>query len=171
MSEFARPVRIDAIGNEAREIAIEADAAERAALARRFEIASLQSLSATASVVRRDGEVRAAGTLRADLVQLCVATNVEIPVRIAASFDIAFRNEAPADVPDAGIELSESECDVMFYEGGAIELGEAVAETLALAIDPYPRAANADAVLRKTGVLSEAPAGPFAALAGLKAPL
>ena len=48
MSEFGRPVRIDTIGNEPRQIAIEADAGERAALAKRFDIVRLDVLSATA---------------------------------------------------------------------------------------------------------------------------
>ena len=51
----------------------------------------------------------------------------------------------------------------------ATDLG-AVAETLALSLDPFPRAPDADAVLRAAGVLSEdeAVTGPFAALKGLK---
>lgn len=168
MSEFNRPVRVDTIGSEAREVAIGADAVERAALARRFDIASLKSLSATASLSARNGEIRAAGSLQAKLVQLCVATSVALPATLDVPFEIVFRSELPGDVPDAGLELSAAECDVVFYEGGAIDLGEAVAETLALAIDPYPRAGNADAVLEEIGVLSQGEAGPFAALAGLK---
>ena len=49
-----------------------------------------------------------------------------------------------------------------------IDLGAAIADTLGLAIDPYPRSAGADAALKEAGVLSEAEAGPFAALAKLK---
>jgi len=66
------------------------------------------------------------------------------------------------------VELSEADCDVIGYEGGAIDLGEAVAETLALALDPFPRSPDADAALREAGVLSEEDAGPFAALKALK---
>lgn len=166
MTEFSRPVRDDTIGTAPRKIAIEADAAERAGLARRFDIATLDTLSATASVRRQGDEIRASGRLSARLVQLCVATNVPLAAAIDAPFDIAFRKELPVDAPE--VELSEDECDVTFYEGGSIDLGEAVAETLALAIDPYPRASDADAVLKESGVLGEGPAGPFAALAGLR---
>ena len=48
---------------------------------------------------------------------------------------------------------------------------EAVAETLSLNLDPYPRAPEADAVLRAAGVRREGgeeKENPFAALAGLK---
>jgi hypothetical protein len=53
-------------------------------------------------------------------------------------------------------------------EGGSIDLGEAVAETMALALDPYPRAPGAEAALRAAGVLTEDEARPAGKLAGLK---
>lgn len=172
MTEFSRPVRVDTIGTEPREIAIAADAGELAALATRFDIASLAALTARASVSRHGSEVRATGTLDAELVQLCGATGVDLLARITEAFDILFRSELPADVPDAGLELSEGDCDVVFFDGPAVDLGEAVAETLALAIDPYARAPGAEAVLAESGVLSEEQAreatSPFAGLAGLK---
>jgi uncharacterized metal-binding protein YceD (DUF177 family) len=172
MSEFSRPVRVDTIGTEPREIAIEASGAELAALARRFDIASLGSLSARAHLSRQGGDIRATGSLEAELVQLCAATGVDLPSRIAEPFDVIFRAEVPSDVPEAGLELSEGECDVVFFDGAAADLGEAVAETLALAIDPFARAPGADAVLGAAGVLSEeearAASSPFAGLAGLK---
>ena len=172
MSEFSRPVRVDTIGTEPHEIAIAAEGAELAALAKRFDIASLGALTARATVARQGGEVRATGTLDAELVQLCGATGVDLPIRIEEPFDIIFRSELPLDVPDAGLELSEGECDVVFFEGSAVDLGEAVAETLALAIDPYARAPGAEAVLAESGVISEEQArvasSPFAGLAGLK---
>jgi uncharacterized protein YutE (UPF0331/DUF86 family) len=58
--------------------------------------------------------------------------------------------------------------DTVFYSGGAIDLGEAAAETLALALDPFPRSPAAAAALKEAGVLSEEEAGPFGALAGLR---
>lgn len=168
MTEFNRTVRIDMLRTELRTEAIEADADERAALARRFEILSIGSLTAKTEVRRQGSDVYAEGRLKADVAQSCVATGVELTATIDAPFKIVFRPEMPIEAPDAGIELSEAECDVVFYSGGAIDLGEAVAETLALALDPYPRAPDADAVLKEAGVFSEAQAGPFAALATLK---
>jgi hypothetical protein len=58
--------------------------------------------------------------------------------------------------------------DVQFHDGTAIDVGEAVAQSLALALDPYPRAPDAEAALKEAGVTSEAETGPFAALAALK---
>jgi uncharacterized metal-binding protein YceD (DUF177 family) len=70
--------------------------------------------------------------------------------------------------PDEEVELGGQDCDVVFFDGAAIDLGSAIADTLALSIDPYPRSAAADAVLREAGVLTEEQASPFAALAALK---
>ena len=64
--------------------------------------------------------------------------------------------------------LARGDCDVVFYDGGAIDLGGAIADTLALSLDPYPRSAGADAALREAGVMSEEQASPFAILAKLR---
>jgi uncharacterized metal-binding protein YceD (DUF177 family) len=80
-----------------------------------------------------------------------------------------FLPEPAVSSPDEEIELGETDCDVVFYDGAVIDLGSAIADTLALSLDPYPRSASADAALKEAGVLTEADASPFAALAALKA--
>ena len=53
--------------------------------------------------------------------------------------------------------------------GTAFDLGEAVAQSFGLAIDPYAAGPEADSVRREAGIVDEdAPSGPFAALAALK---
>ncbi len=69
---------------------------------------------------------------------------------------------------DEEFELGADELDTMFHDGQAIDLGTAVADSLALSIDPYPRSRDAEAALKQAGVISEEEAGPFAALAALK---
>jgi uncharacterized metal-binding protein YceD (DUF177 family) len=76
--------------------------------------------------------------------------------------------EPPPAVADEEIELGGSDLDVVFHDGAAIDLGTAIADTLALSLDPYPRSAGADAALKEAGVMSEAEASPFAVLAKLK---
>ncbi len=72
------------------------------------------------------------------------------------------------DAADEETELSADALDTMPIEGGAIDLGEAAAETMALALDPFPRAPDAAAVLREAGVLGEDDVRPATGLAGLK---
>ena len=66
------------------------------------------------------------------------------------------------------VEYKDAELDTLFHDGQAIDLKAALEDTLALAIDPYPRSAGADAALKEAGVLSEEEAGPFAGLAALR---
>lgn len=165
--EFSRPIRLDALGAEPRTIAIEAEAPERAALARRFALPAIDRLAAQAALVRNGAEVRARGRIAALVTQSCVASGEPVEARIDEPFELLFRPPA-GPAPDEEVELSESELDVTFYDGTDIDLGEAVAETLVLSLDPYPRAAGADEALRAAGVVSEAEAGPFGALSGLR---
>ena len=65
---------------------------------------------------------------------------------------------------DEEIELGDADCDVIFSDGGAIDLGRAIADTLALSLDPYPRSAGAEAALKEAGVMTEEQASPFAVL-------
>jgi uncharacterized metal-binding protein YceD (DUF177 family) len=166
-SEFSRPVALDTLGEQPRRLAIAADADECAALARRFALVAIARLDADAVLVRTGEAVRARGTIGAEVTQSCVATGAPVPATLDAPFDIVFRH-AGESAPDAEIELDEDDLDVVFFEGGAIDLGEAAAETLALALDPYPRAPGADAALRAAGVKREDEAGPLGALAGLR---
>jgi uncharacterized metal-binding protein YceD (DUF177 family) len=147
---------------------IEADQAERAALAKRFGLLSVDRLSATADMARRGNDVTARGRIAAEVVQSCVATAEPVPATIDEPFDLLFRSEPADGRPDEEVELNESELDVIFFDGAAADLGEAVAETLALALDPYPRAPGAEQALRAAGVKSEEEAGPFGALASLR---
>lgn len=164
--EFSRPVPLDSIGETSRTLHVDANEAERSALAGRFGLKSVERLEGDARVLRRAAGIFAEGRMRADVVQSCVVTDEPLPVSLDEPFTIRF---APAAEPESDeIELSTEECDTVFYEGGAIDLGEALAETMALALDPFPRCPNADAALKEAGVMSEAEAGPFGALSALK---
>ncbi|MBV9883371.1 MAG: DUF177 domain-containing protein [Sphingomonadaceae bacterium] len=166
--EFSRPVRIDTIGERPRQLGIAAEEVERINLARRFGLVAIDSLAAELALARNGDDVTMDGTLRARVTQSCVATGAPIEAEIEAPFDLVFRPQPPAAGPEEEIELAAGELDVVFYDGAAIDVGEAVAETLLLNLDPYPRAPGADEALRAAGVKSEEEAGPFGALAGLR---
>jgi uncharacterized metal-binding protein YceD (DUF177 family) len=112
--------------------------------------------------------VRATGRVAASLEQHCVVTGEPVAAHVDEAFEIAFLPEPSADDLPEEVELAAEDCDVVFHDGTAIDLGSAVADTLALSLDPYPRSASAEAALREAGVLSEEEAGPFAVLAKLK---
>lgn len=165
--EFSRPRRLDTIGEGAASVHVEADATERAALAARFGLIALSALSADFNLRRDAGGIVASGTLSAQVTQACIATGDPVPASISERFDIRFLPEDAGPEGDE-VELDAGDLDTMFYTGAAIDLGEATGETLALALDPYPRSPAAADALRQAGVVSEAEAKPAGALAGLK---
>lgn len=167
-NEFSRPVRIDTLGQEPRSLAIEAEEEERAALAARFGLVGIAALSADTILSRNGDQVKAEGTLRAQVTQSCVATSAPVPAEVEEPFRILFRPQPARAAEEDEIELSEAELDVVFYDGAAIDIGEAVAETLSLSLDPWPRAPGAEEALRTAGVKSEEEAGPFGGLAALR---
>lgn len=165
--EFSRTYRLDELGNVPRAVTIAATETERAKLAQRFDLIAIDRLEAAAELVR-DGEiVIASGKLKAEVVQACVASGEPVPATIAEDFALRFVREATGDAAE-DVELDESDLDAVGYEGGAVDLGEAAAQTLALALDPFPRAPGAEERLRAAGVVGEEDAGPFAALKALK---
>lgn len=164
---FAHHLKLDHIRDGER-LDIVADEAERYTIARRLDLKALDRLEAHAVLSRKGEIVRAKGRLLAALEQSCVVTNEPVASNVDEPFDLMFMPEPDSSGPDEEVELGESDCDVVFYDGAAIDLGSAIADTLALAIDPYPRSASADAALKEAGVMSEAEASPFAALAKLK---
>mgnify|MGYP005988868813 CR=1 FL=1 len=167
--EFSRPYTLDKIDRERESLTIAAEHDERAALAKRFGIESIEVLKATVSF-ESDGEtVFVQGRLIAKVVQTCVATDDPLPVTLDERFTVRFIPEpGDAAAEEDEIELAADDCDVMHYEGRAIDLGEAVAQTLLLSLDPYPRGPEAEDFLKAKGVKNEGEAGPFGALAGLK---
>ena len=82
--------------------------------------------------------------------------------------DLRFVPEAEQQAAvDEDREIDSSEADEIGYEGTAFDLGEAIAESLALAIDPYATGPGADAARKEAGLLGEEDTGLFAALKGL----
>ena|SRR5690349_3897021 len=164
---FAHQLRVDQIRDGVR-MDLVADDTERASIAARLDLPALDRLEAHVTLTRTGDLVRASGRLNAALSQSCVVTNEPVPAHVDVPFELMFVPEPAAAAPDEEIELGESDCDVVFYDGAMIDLGTAVADTLALSLEPYPRSAGADAALKEAGVLTEEQASPFAALAALK---
>ncbi|MBH5321813.1 YceD family protein [Aurantiacibacter sediminis] len=168
--EFSRPADIRGITAEPVELV--ADEAERAALAKRFGLVAIHRLEAQLSLEAEGDKIAASGEIQADIVQSCAVSGDDLPADIRE--DIAFRfvplASLEASEEDEEIELDEDDLDEIGYSGTQFDLGEAVAQSLALAIDPYAEGPDADAVRRKQGLIEEGEGdGPLAdALRGLK---
>lgn len=172
--EFSRPHRLDQIGAGESQVHIAATPEERAALAARFDLPSIELLEADYAIRRDAAGIIARGRITARVTQSCIATGDPVPASIDEDFAIRFLPETDTASEDE-VELDSDECDTVFYTGSAVDLGEAAAETMALALDPFPRSPAAEETLRQAGVLSEEEArrqaeesGPFGALAALR---
>lgn len=168
--EWSRLIEAAHVSLEVRKLSLEANESERQGLARRFDLPRLDVLRAELKLQAQSDGVHADGTLHAELAQRCIATGDELPLVIDTPFALRFRHQTEtgraADFEEE-VELDASDCDTIDYPGSQFDLGEALSDTLYLALDPFPRGPNAEAALKAAGVKSEGEAGPFGALAEL----
>lgn len=169
--EFSRPCAVDRLPADGQTFRLEANERERAALARRFDLPSLDSLSGEMDV-RPDSErgvVEVEGRVRASLAQACSVTLEPVPETVDAEFRRVFSlsEEPPAEEIELDPEIEEPEP----MPPGGLDLGEVLVEELAMAMNPYPRAEDADAVLASLAPTDEPEQeeeSPFAGLASLR---
>ncbi|HIJ61774.1 MAG TPA: DUF177 domain-containing protein [Rhodospirillaceae bacterium] len=161
--EFSRPLSVERIGAAGRSSELSADENECRALAERFGILAVETLSARLTLRAHGPLVHIEGRLAARVVQACVVTLDPVAAEIDEAFAITFGPELPEDSDELVIDLDTEDPPEPIIDG-KIDLGEVVAEHLALALDPFPRS---------PGAVFAAPedadtAGAFAALAALR---
>ena len=71
-------------------VVLEADEAERAALARRFALVAVQALRAELTLEATGETITANGMLEADVVQSCAVSGEDLPVTIAERLELVF---------------------------------------------------------------------------------
>ena len=162
MSEFARI--FDARHLPSGPQVIAATAEECAALAQRFGLIAVSNLKATVTCAADGPTVRVTGRLTADIIQNCAVSGEDLPVRISEPVALSFVPASTAPVSDEVVELNAAELDEIEMNGTQFDLGEALAQGLALAIDPYLEGPGAEAARRKGGVMDPSDTGPFAML-------
>ena len=155
-------------------IVIEASFEERTALAVRFGLSLVESLRAEVTLESKPTAIKASGRLMAALLQPCGVSGEDFPVIINEPIDLRFvetHEQPPSGSEEQGeIELEADDCDEIDYSGDMFDLGEAIAQSLGLAIDPYAEGPNADTARKAAGIVPEGEAqGQLAAaLAALK---
>lgn len=160
--ELHRPLAADAVPAGGQDYEVTATAVECVALAARMRLPAVQALRCRFRLQPGlAGVVLAEGWLEAEVVQTCVVTLEDFSAPVAEHFSIHF---VPAGTQ--GDDIDPETIDEIPYSGGVLDLGEAAAEQLALALDPYPRAP--DAPPPELGEAEDAPASPFAKLAELR---
>lgn len=159
--EFSRPLPADRVQREGSREAVSADPKELKALAERLGIPVLHSLAANLRAEPwRGGGLKITGEFTADVDQVCVVTLEQFRDTIQGPVERIYLPETA--------EPTSDEDDADHLVDGEADLGELVTETLALALDPYPRKPGVSFEGADFGTES-APAG-FAVLAALKKP-
>ncbi|MDR3510880.1 MAG: DUF177 domain-containing protein [Caulobacteraceae bacterium] len=144
-----------------------ADEAARKAMAKAYDLVSLNRLEAELDLSGWFDGVRIDGRWSADIVQTCGVTLEDFPTTLSGEFTVravpeGSRHAAPPE-PEVEVDLdAEDPPDVL--ETDTVDIGGYVAEHLALEIDPFPRKPGAVFVAPEP----EAEASPFAALLKLK---
>jgi uncharacterized metal-binding protein YceD (DUF177 family) len=164
MPEFSYPVRAGAITEASRAFDLQADEPSRAALAARFGIPSIGALTGRFTLAHDQGGVILGElALKARVTLTCVITLEPFEMKLAETARLRF-------VPGASpVELDPETLDgpdEIEFDGETIDLGEVLAEQLALALPPYPR--RPGAVL--PAAAEDETAHPFAGLRALRKP-
>jgi hypothetical protein len=131
--EFSRPFEIARLPNSGSHEKLEATAEERGELAKRMQVPAVHALYGKLLVKPwRGGGVKVTGDMSADIEHVSVISLEAFTQR----YDIPVeRYFSPAS--HATPEEDDDMIDVI--EGGSLDLGELLAETLALELDQYPR--------------------------------
>lgn len=163
--EFSRLVALAGLGATPFYREIEATPDECARLARRFGLVSLDRLKAFVTLRRMSGElIRLEATFEAAFVQDCVVTLEPVPGTVSQAFSLLY---GPPQDDEIEIALDAEEPVFEPLCGDAIDIAEAVAQELSLALPDFPRDPNAaiDAAFEP-----EPEDGPFAGLDKLRGP-
>jgi uncharacterized metal-binding protein YceD (DUF177 family) len=152
---------------------IEADAAQREAMAELAGLREILSANAALDVTPKSGgRVHVGGHVRARIGQTCVVTLDPIENEIDESIDLIFA--PPEQIPELAAlvdDAVEPDADIPDppepIVNGIIDLGRLATDALFLGIDPYPR--RPDAVFEAPSVAADPEDHPFAALKALRA--
>ena len=165
-AEFSQKLALVKLSTHAQPVHIEAGESARAALAHRFGLQSIGRLVADLEVARAGKGALVTGRFQADVVQSCIVSGEPLPASVAD--DIHLRFEPDVATPGQEVELEADALDILPTEDESIDLAEAVAQSLLLALDPYPRATDEVLARARMHLLSEEEAAEAEARAKAK---
>jgi hypothetical protein len=150
----------------------EATPDELARIALALDLIACTSLRAQYTIApTAGGHYRLSGRLHAEISQACVVTLDPIDSTIEDDFEAVFWPQEDMPAPESGEVALDDEPEREPMVAGQIAVGRVVFESLAAAMNPFPR--KPDAVLEfhsptPADATSNKPEGPFSVLANLK---
>lgn len=165
-------VRLDDLPQTGRHVKVKASEDERAEIARRLDILSIERLEAELLARPLRGGIEVKGRLFADATQACVVSFEPVSETIDEPVDRVFMpgDEEKYEGP-AGAEIFvdlENDTFPDHFEGGEVDLSELLIETLSLALNPYPRHPDAHLPAQNGATQDQMETSPFAKLKTLK---
>ncbi len=167
-AEFCRFVDCARIGRSVETHVIEADEGERKALADRLDLLSLEGLSARIGLSRNsEGLLRLKAKFKARCVQSCIVTLQPVHQEVDEEFELFFKEDAGLNENGVLEVTIEDDLWPEPLDQGRIDIGEAVSQQLALALDPYPRTLGAVFEATVERVIEAEQASPLAEIGEL----
>lgn len=167
---LSRILKVDAIKDGASGEII-ATEAEMKAIAGLLDLVRLEGLNVNYRFSHGGaGRLRLSARLQADVTQTCVVSLDPVDARIDLPLEVEFWPDALLKKPENDEDEPGSTKLLEWpepIEDGKIDLGPIIYETLATALDPYPKREGVSFDWSQ-GEAQEAKSGPFAALAALK---
>ncbi|WP_417463560.1 YceD family protein [Kordiimonas sp.] len=166
----------DEVDRSGRKYSFEASDAERAVLAERFGLIDLAIFRADVEV-KDQGEAQGifvSGSLKASLTQRCVVTLEAVHEDVATDFTLMLVEPEMADrMDEEEVYLDPDAPEYDAIEDGKILLGDVIAQTLSINMNPYPRAEGVELnIENKKGISVNEPQekrpNPFAVLEKLR---
>jgi hypothetical protein len=160
-----REIQVADLPRSGLDIKIEANARERAEIARSFNLLGIESLLGTYHVSAASRRARVRGEVTARVRQTCVVSLDPFEAEVREPVDLAYASESrPGEFPSGRIEISPDEEDPPErLIDGKIDLGAVTLEFLALGLDPHPRKPGASFSHQNSE--AKRPDSPFAVLA------
>ena len=158
---FSHAVRLNQVGVGVTRT-LEADEAERKAIARWLDLQAVEAFSAELTLAPAEVGWLLKGRVKAAVTQSCGLTLAPLPATVDEAFSVRL---VEADATEGGVvevSLDDEGADVI--EDGQVDLGHHAVEQLSLALDPFPRAPGAEFSQPE----ESAEISPFAVLKGLK---
>lgn len=145
-----------------------ASESERGEIASALKLISLDKLVTKYRISSISGGAwRLAGDLSADVVQPCIVSLEPVPAHLEEKFDVEFWQDARADESGGDLSVLQGP-DIEPLEGSEVAAGRIVFETLAAALDPYPRQSDAAFNWTEPAASDERKTSPFDVLGTLK---
>lgn len=185
--EFSYLINADDIKEDVKTFTFSANNEEREALAKRYDVESVDALDVKAEVRRQSGfMIIVKGHYDAKLTQTCVVTLEPVQTQVSEDFEAFFtdrddtvsfakaRHKHIQENQDPETSFLDENDDPEKVVNGKVDLGEAVAQYLSLDVPAYPHKEgvsfeNVDENIQKSSK-QDAPHrnNPFAALEALK---